>query len=153
MATNSDTVDKTMISLDERAEYAARLLGFIASEVSYVANLRNEMTDDFVSFVRSAKTGPDQQSGNKAMTMSLQRNDLAAQIDQHILSLLGFTTQLLNGNQSEDASSMDEMIREVASSWTLGDFRIRFSKAFGIDFSVGNRDVQQNAASDEVELF
>ena len=142
-----------MTSLDERAEFAARLLSFAASEVTYVANLRNEMTDDFVSFVRGAKTASDQQSSTRAMTMSLQRNDLAAQVDQHILSLLNFSAQLLNKDQMGKASTIDEMINELASSWTLGDFKNRFSKEFEIDFEIENRDVQQSAASDDVELF
>lgn len=142
-----------MASRSERAAFAARLMAFGASEVRYVSELRNQMTEDFVSFVRGSKDEATRKQGTRLMTMSLQKNDLASQVDQHILSLLDFASELMREGDPSDDRTIDELVQEVAASWTLGDFRERFSKAFNIPLGTARIGSLRAKDRENIELF
>lgn len=149
----SNQDQKSMTSQEKRVAFAARLLAFGASEVKYVGGLRDQMTEDFVTFVRGAKDDATKQDGLRMMTMSLQKNDLAAQVDQHVLSLMSFATDLLRDVPPSEERPIIELVQEVAATWTLGDFRERFSRAFKVELGTANIGSLRNSAKEDIELF
>ena len=138
---------------EERAAFAARLIAFGTSEIEYVGRLRNQMTEDFVSFVRGSKDEETRKQGMRLMTMSLQKNDLASQVEQHILSLMNFAAELTGDVSSGDRRSINDLVQEVAATWTLGDFKDRFANAFNIELGATKIGSLRSSQNHDAELF
>jgi len=144
------------LNLRDRTELAARLTQFVSKELEYVGNLRNQMTEDFVSFVRQVSDATDESvkhAATRTMMISVQRNDLAAQIDLHILMVLNFSSDLLMNNKMPKTSDLDKLVQELIWTFTLGEFQDRFAHAFGYELDRRTRNEQAETTTDDIELF